>query len=1047
MRFFALVTLLGLALFPVFTQTTKPKKSDPPKTVKKAAPGKTTSAAKPKPTPKKTTATKTTAHNSSTSKPKPKTTPAPSKKPASATTTANSKPKPKPAAGQSTATHTTSSAKPKKPVTPTKKPDEKVEWKKASAIPDTAGRLAALQKFNETFPKSDKRTLSLELISATHGQMGNEKIVAGDIAGAAAMFKAAAAGAPKPVSDQLFTESLSKFPANLFFRGERDAAFEIAKTLEEKADANVGQLLAIAGFYMSVENGTEAKRVAENAIKLNPESSPAWQTLGLANRMDFLLDESAAAYAKALAVEPDSLPARRGLAEMKRSLGKADEAVTLYREILAKDAGNLPAQTGLILALFDAEKRTDAEAELAKSLESNPGNVILLAGVAYWHAAHNEGVKAAEFAKKSIAVNPRFVWSHIALARGIMVQRKPGEAEKVLLAARQYGEFPTLQYEMASARLASGFYRDAAEELAKSFSVKDGVVSTKLGGRVTRESKSFIELIGPERRASIFAPTAADDPENAARLMALLELKQQLDAAEPKADALAAAADAFIRGDDKMKIHRQIFAATQMLDKKIALPKVVEIAKATVENVEAGLDAPSATAAVLASELYEARAIAITRGEYLTVPDVSRFTLSAILRGRVEEINGWALYEMDNPAESVLRLRRAVSVLPVDSAWWRSGMWRLGSALALSGKNAEALDAYIKCYKSGTADFVRYGVIESLYKRVNGNTEGLEAKIGAKPAPPASVAQKTEPKPAPEVKTETLSETRTEPATSATPEVKIDTPKPDTIPAELVAKKAQPKPTPELKIESGVPVKTEETLAQMKTEPVVTATPGTKTDIPKTAPTPAASPQTRTDPLKQVTEAKPDASKTNGEKSKESASDSKQASGTKELFPPVVITIPPPETAKAPTKETAVKPEPSPAQAETKPTEEPKPEASAPEKKPETAAAPDSRLRVIDSKPTTEIKPCTLTSSEESLSLKNGGSDLAVIIGVEGDGEIEGLTATSNSPKNVSVRRESIEGITSRAIFVIKSISPNAGMYQIKFEMPCGKKEVLVKVR
>ena len=34
-----------------------------------------------------------------------------------------------------------------------------------------------------------------------------------------------------------------------------------------------------------------------------------------------------------------------------------------------------------------------------------------------------------------------------------------------------------------------------------------------------------------------------------------------------------------------------------------------------------------------------------------------------------------------------------------------------------------------------------------------------------------------------------------------------------------------------------------------------------------------------------------------------------------------------------------------------------------------------------------------------------------------------------------------------RAVFDIRSISQNTGIYQVKFELPCGKKEVLVKVR
>lgn len=1066
MRFLAILSLVGLTLLPAFTQTTERPKSGPPKVVKKTVAGKT-----------------------SASRPKPTATPA--KKPASS----------------KTAGTTASKPKPKAPVGPPK-PDEKTEWERASTVADTLARVAALQKFNGMFPKSARHQDSLALIAATRSEMGNSKIVGGDIDAAIVLFRAAVTDAPKPLPDQLFTESLSKFPTNLFFRGERGAAFEIAKILEEKADTNADQLLNLASFYMSVESGAEARRVAEKAIALAPASSAAYQSLGLANRIDFQLDESANAYAKALELEPDSLSARRGLAEMKRSLGKADDAVTLYREILAKDDANLPAQTGLVLALFDAEKRAEAEAELAKLLAANPANVILLAGTAYWYAAHNEGEKAVEFAQKSIAADPRFIWSHVALARGLMVQKKPIEAEKVLLAARRYGNFPTLEYEIASARLAAGFYRDAADELAKSFSVKDGVVHTNLGGRVPRDAKNITELVGPERRASIFAPTAADDPENAARLTALLELKQQMDSATPNADFAARAADAFIRGDDKMKVHRQIFAASQLLDKKVALPKVVEIAKATVENIDAGLDVTYAASAVLASELYENRVIAATRGEYVNVPDVSRFTLSSILRGRVEEISGWALYEMDSPAESVIRLKRAVSVLPVDSAWWRSGMWRLGSALALSGKDAEALDAYIKCYKSGSPDAVRYNAIESIYTRVNGNTLGLENKIGAKPAPVAAIVQKAEQKPATEVKAETPAEIKTEPVTSATPE--------------LAEQKTVPKPIPEVKIDAAAPVKTEtlavatpeptptkaadqkaepkstpepkiETLAQTATTVVVAATPDAKTDIPKTEtgttdttsrkpdpkptpaiaaetpaktrtapvttaspevnidppkaePTPVATPEAKADPPKSA----PEISKIAVEKPKEAGTDIKPANSTKELFPPVVISIPPPDLGKTVTRENSTKTEPSHTPDVTGSPDAASPPTKIPGKKFEVAAnTGDQRQRIVDTKPdpAPEIKPCTLTASEESLSLKNGGSDLAVIIGIEGDGELEGLTAVSGSPKNISVHREAIEGMTSRAIFVIKSICPNVGIYQVSFELPCGKKEILVKVR
>ena len=90
---------------------------------------------------------------------------------------------------------------------------------------------------------------------------------------------------------------------------------------------------------------------------------------------------------------------------MKRAVGKPAEAVDLYREILvSRFAADSAAETGLILSLFDADKKSEAEAEMAKSLEQNPNNLPLLVGAAYWYAAHGNGAKAVELGQKAVEV-------------------------------------------------------------------------------------------------------------------------------------------------------------------------------------------------------------------------------------------------------------------------------------------------------------------------------------------------------------------------------------------------------------------------------------------------------------------------------------------------------------------------------------------------------------------------------------------------------------------------------------------------------------------
>jgi len=584
-------------------------------------------------------------------------------------------------------------------------------------------RFAALQNFIDDYPGSSRVGEARDMIAIAAAAAGDEKLAAGSLAEAITLYRIALESlADRPLPEKLTADSLVKSPNSLFWRGYRDEALQIARLLEPKVEKNAAHVATLATFYLGIENGADGLRLAQVAVALDPASAQAHQTLALAHRVNFQLEEAAAAFARAVELDPQSGSLKRGLAEMKRALGRAEEAAQLYRELVAASGdADVQSRTGLVLSLFDAGKRSDAETEMKAFLEQNPNNLILLAGAAYWYAAHGEADKAVEFARKAIALEPRYIWSHIALARGLAAQGRPVDAEETLLRARQYGRFPTLDYEIASARFRAGFFREAVEELEKSFSVSPdtGQVSAKLGGRIERAGQDFIELLAAERRASILQPSAADDSETASKMKALLALHARLKDASQRTEA-ATAADAFAAGDDPMRVHRQLYAASVLLEKKAAPEKALELAKAAIGNTDAALELPNASAAVLASELYESRMLAIRRDEFLRVPDVPRQTLSAILRGRVEEIAGWALLQQNETAESVVRLRRAVSVMPPKSAWWRSSMWRLGVALEANGNEKEALDSYIKSYSIDKPDIVRYTAIESLYKKING---------------------------------------------------------------------------------------------------------------------------------------------------------------------------------------------------------------------------------------------------------------------------------------------------------------------------------------
>lgn len=1059
----------------------------------------------------------------------------------------------KKAAGQTkTAPAKKTPAQPIPASTPDPEPD-RTRFDAAVAASPNAEKARLLRLFIDEFPASELRAEAFDYLVTSRAVLGDELVKAGDVAEGIASFKLAVEEAPLPTPDRLFEDVIAKIPANLFYSGQRGPAIDLAAAVEKKYAGNAKRLLSVAGFYLSIENGSEAKRVAEVAIVLEPGSASGYQALGLAHRLNFDLEESAKAYAKATELDPASIPAKRSLAEMKRATAKPDEAAAIYREIIASNPNDVAAHNGLIMSLFDGGKRGEAETELANSLAKTPGNFTLLAGVGYWYAAHDVGDKAVEYAQKAVDAEPRYIWGHIALARGLMKLNRPIDAERVLIKAKQFGNFPTLEYEIASARFKAGLYREAVEELQKSFWLRDGLVETKLGGRLPKAEKTFGDLLAHERRASILEPTAADDAAASARLRTLFELTGKLSASPDEAE-ITALTDEFVKGEDKMKLHRQLHAADILLQKNVGISKVAELVKAAVGNTDAGLEVSAPGAAVMASELYESRTVAFARNEIILIPEVPRQTLSAILRGRIEELAGWTFYQQKNYPAAVVRLRRAISVMPDKSAWWRSSMWRLGAALEADGKDKEALDSYIQSYVTDRPSALRYGVIESLYRRVNGSADGLEEKIGPNPLPtvaavtpvvsqpekvdsntaPGSQAKTADPepvKPAEQVVIEKLvaeppkTETKTESAIVETPKkdepvvktqpapvvetpvkpandspkteppVKQETPpmvaeKKETISADKTAEqqvvpevkpsvqaeatktteqpkepttsteipaevkkaeetKAEPKPEDKPAAEIRLPEKTESVVPESKpvNEPPPTSEPqkkpedtsvttpsAIKPDLPETKKTETDQPiNILRDPLPETpAETKPPTTERKPLIILNDPVKSDNAPKTRDLFEPVIITVPRSSSQK-------------PSTVKSEDGEKADPESK---KTDESVTSGATRRRVIEGKEIRSDQQCSIEVSQENISLLNSGGSLGILVSIAGDGKTSDVTASSNSPRDIEVRAQpEIAGLSERRFYVIKSLSSNTGLFLVNFESPCGKKEISVRVR
>lgn len=681
----------------------------------------------------------------------------------------------------------TAAAKTKTPVV--KKTPEEIREEELDEIDEVeltltkplAERAVKLKEFLDTHPTSKARPRAVELLISTHAALGDQKLKNGDTIGGVEQLLRAIDEADVSISDKLFSGVIAQIPTNLYLRGERDAALKAAQNVENKFGSNPKRLLEVAGFYLGIERSSETVRIGETAVKLAPDLAEAHRILAIGYHLSLRLDEAATEYKKALELDPNLKVARGSLADLYRASGKAEDALTLYNEQLAADPKDRAARAGKVISLLELSRTDEANKDLEAAFTEDQRNLPLLAGTAYWYAAHENYPKAFELARRAIAIEPRYTWAQVALSRAYLNLGSSLDAERAIRFARRYGKFPTLSYELANVLASMGLYDEAVEALNESFAIKDDQIQAYLAGTVRASESGFIELLAPERRASIYQSKAADNTANAKTLKALLAFSTATtpgDNGKINESAAVDAAKEFAAGTDSMRTFRQMYAANRLLRNGVGATTALEFIADARKASETALKVPVLTLAIQAEEYRGMRASAISSGAVPDVAPAPADVLAKLFKGRLEDLEGWALFNQEKYPEAIAQLKQATETLPSHTPAWRNALWHLGVALEQSGQKEQALEAYIKSYSGEKVESVRRSVIEKLYKQINGSLDGLDKHIGMTVLGGDTTTAAATPTTTPE------------PAPTETP--KTETPDPQPSPAPTSSESSQP---------------------------------------------------------------------------------------------------------------------------------------------------------------------------------------------------------------------------------------------------------------
>jgi tetratricopeptide (TPR) repeat protein len=604
------------------------------------------------------------------------------------------------------------------PTTPSSDPLEA-----ALAIPDPATRIGALQQFLKA---SDEKTpekiqAAHEAIVTSYAQLAEAQLAENNIEKSVAGFRQAIAALPANVSDRFFVETVMRIPQTVALRGYRIEAIELARQIEKRYAEAPRRLDGLGEFYMAIEAPVDAIRALESAVALNNEAV-SHRLLAAAYRIGLRLDDAIAEIQYAIKIDPKDNRAYYELANLYRAHGAYLDAINLYKKQLSLDPNNSPSIKGLALTYLAHGDESQARAALGQVREEITKDLYLQTQMAFYYLERGKLNQARSAADVALSLEPRYAWARIAAAETDLAEGKYFDAERNLLAARQYAGFPTLFFTIGKLYLAVEDFEGALDQFAKGFNYSpQKQFTTRLGGVLEVQAENLRELLSREHQAAIFLADSPTTDDQFKMIESLVRFTDSLRAIKTatKADAalrqkqlleLDRAATGFIEAERTRRAFRSLYIAQELANSGIATGTAIELADQTL-----GM-------ATSATEF---------DGSLRDLPNYDRNGRLMIFRGRALDAKGWALFKSERNQEAISVLSEAVKAygsLPES----KRAIRHLATALEAAGELPEALKLYLAGYEppsSPTGLDVNRTIIEGLYRKVHGSLDGLDEQL------------------------------------------------------------------------------------------------------------------------------------------------------------------------------------------------------------------------------------------------------------------------------------------------------------------------------
>ena len=421
---------------------------------------------------------------------------------------------------------------------------------------------------------------------------------------------------------------------------------------------NVVQLIRDSQRAIAAENFSEALRLSESAIKLDPAHPPAWRQHGVA------LWHS----------------------------GKTEEAATAFKRAVEMDDKDTTALRGLALAYWKMEKHNEAARSLSAYLRLKPEDVSVWRDLAAWLTKLEKGDQAIAALERVVDLEPQngSAWRELG-----SWQTKKKRYDKAVTA---------LQKAVKLTQDNTSAWRDLATGLIKLERNKEAVDALRrvieknpADGSAWRDLASVLIRLDRNKEAmDALRKTVEIKPDDASAWHDLAVILTELNQHESAVQAFRKVTE--LKPDDAAAWHELAVALTRMNQHKPATEAYRKVVELEPENASAWREMGHSLVALKnRSEAIKA----FRKTVELKPDDGSAWRELALLYQQNEELD-----------EAVKAFRKALALRPDDPVIQRDFGWVLWK----QGKRDEAVELLTKAVKGGleARDSVIFQVVARL---------------------------------------------------------------------------------------------------------------------------------------------------------------------------------------------------------------------------------------------------------------------------------------------------------------------------------------------